>query len=121
MRSGRLIIIGVVLLDIIVIILIATLAFIPQNANPAFAAAVEFTQAAGEGNDTVATALLDTPLQEYVQANCPEGSVSASAPPAAFCCILRNADRKLSASDDFWTSRDFVCLTDSRTALSVDG
>src|SRR5436190_2646806 len=77
MRSGRLIIIGVVLLDIIVIILIATLAFIPQNANPAFAAAVEFTQAAGEGNDTVATALLDTPLQEYVQANCPEGSVSA--------------------------------------------
>jgi hypothetical protein len=77
MRSRRLIIIGAVLLVIIVVILIATLAFIPQNANPAFATAVKFTQAAGEGDDATAMALLDTPLQEYVQANCPDGSVSA--------------------------------------------
>jgi len=77
MRSGRFIIIGAVLLVSIVIILIATLAFIPQNANPAFATAVEFSQAAGEGDDAAAMALLDAPLQKYVQANCPEGSVSA--------------------------------------------
>ncbi len=77
MRSGRFIIIGAVLLVIIVVILIATLAFIPQNANPAFATAVEFTQAAGEGNDEAAMALLDAALQEYVQANCPDGSISA--------------------------------------------
>jgi hypothetical protein len=77
MRSGRFIIIGAVLLVSIVVILIATLAFIPQNANPAFATAVEFTQAAGESNDTAAMALLDARLQEYVRANCPEESVSA--------------------------------------------
>lgn len=77
MRSGRFIIIGAVMLVIIVIILIATLAFIPQNANPAFAAAIEFTQAAGTGDDTTASGFLDTALREYVLTNCPGGSVSA--------------------------------------------
>jgi hypothetical protein len=70
-------IIGVGMTGIIVVLLIATLAFIPQNANPAFAAAVEFVQAAGEGNDADALSLLDTTLQEYVRTNCPESSVSA--------------------------------------------
>jgi hypothetical protein len=76
MRSGRFILIGAGLVGVSVVVLIATLAFIPQNANPAFAAAIEFTQAAGEGNDTAAMALLEMPLQAYVEANCPDGSVS---------------------------------------------
>ena len=59
------------------VIIAATLLLTPQEANPAFAAATDFMAAAGAGDDTVAFALLDTTMQAYVQANCPDGSAAA--------------------------------------------
>ncbi|MEO8395332.1 MAG: hypothetical protein ABI700_20220 [Chloroflexota bacterium] len=43
----------------------------PQGANPAFTAAVDFINAAGKGNDQVATALLSNAMKAYVAAHCP--------------------------------------------------
>jgi hypothetical protein len=77
MKSRRAIFISVAILIVIALIVVATAAFIPQNTNPAFAVAVDFVEAAGKGNDSVAIPLLDAPLQEYVQNNCPDSSVSA--------------------------------------------
>lgn len=49
----------------------------PEAANPAYDAAVRFANAAGQGDDATASALLSEELQSYVSANCPDGSVSA--------------------------------------------
>ncbi|MFW5772078.1 MAG: hypothetical protein ACOCZH_02055 [Phototrophicaceae bacterium] len=54
-----------------------TLVLTPERAKPAYAAAVDFMNAAGTGNDATAYALLTPTMQDYVDANCPEGSVSA--------------------------------------------
>jgi hypothetical protein len=77
MKSRRVIFIGAAILIVIALTVVATAAFVPQNTNPAFAIAVDFVQAAGDGNDAMAMPLLDVVLQDYVQNNCPDSSVSA--------------------------------------------
>lgn len=59
------------------VVVAVSLALVPQETNPAFAAALEFAQAAGQGDDAAAFARLSPDLQRYVAANCPEGRVSA--------------------------------------------
>lgn len=76
MKSKRYIWFGIIVL-LIVVILIATAVFAPESANPAFAAAVSFVMAAGEGRDEQALALLDENLQVYVRQQCPDGSAAA--------------------------------------------
>lgn len=55
------------------VVIVVTLALVPQETNPAFAAALEFAEAVGAGEDEVAFALLSPALQAYVQANCSDG------------------------------------------------
>jgi hypothetical protein len=50
---------------------------ITENLHPAYETAVEFTNAAGKGDDTTAFALLSSAMQNYVTEHCPDGSVSA--------------------------------------------
>ncbi len=55
------------------VVVVVTLALVPQETNPAFAAAVEFAEAAGKGDDATAFARLSPALQDYVEANCADG------------------------------------------------
>lgn len=64
-------------LAVFVLLIAATALLVPQQTNPAFAAAVSFVTAAGKGDDAAASALLSPELRTYVAENCPEGSVSA--------------------------------------------
>lgn len=76
--NRRKLLIGVLVIAVTLIALILlTAALIPQQTDPAFAAAVAFAQAAGRGDDETAFALLDEPMRAYVEANCPDGRVSA--------------------------------------------
>lgn len=54
-----------------------TLVFTPENSKPAYDAAVRFINAAGTYDDDTAYALLSPAMQAYVDAECPDGSVSA--------------------------------------------
>jgi hypothetical protein len=76
MTSKRLLWIALALVASVIIIIFVSLSLTPQT-SPAFDAAVRFANAAGTGDDTIAFALLSPQLQEYVRANCPDGSVSA--------------------------------------------
>ncbi len=60
-----------------IIIIAATLAFTPEQLEPAFDAAVRFNQALGAGDDESAFALMGADLRTHVEANCPDGSPSA--------------------------------------------
>lgn len=60
----------------VTLLVIVSLALTPPT-TPAFDAAVRFANAAGNGDDATAFALLSPQVQEYVSANCPDGSVSA--------------------------------------------
>lgn len=75
--SRRPMVIVVATIIIVVLIIILTAIFIPQNTNPAYAASVSFVQAAGRGNDAEAEALVGEALLDYIEASCPDGSVSA--------------------------------------------
>lgn len=73
--NNRIIItLGIIIAITIVIVLTALL--VPQGTNPAYAAAIAFTNAASSGDDDTAFAKLSPELQTYVEANC-DGSVSA--------------------------------------------
>ncbi len=76
MRNRRLWIAGSIIGAVILIIVI-TLALTPSNTHPAFAAAVAFMDAAGQGDDATAETYLAPDLLTYVAANCPNASVSA--------------------------------------------
>lgn len=67
---------AVVILAVAVVVVV-TLALVPQETNPAFAEAVKFAEAVGKGDDANAYPLLSADMQQYVQRNCPDGSVSA--------------------------------------------
>jgi len=78
--SHRRLLIAAVSIGLIVVIIgiiILTLALTPEQAHPAYTAAVEFVNAAGHGDDAAAFALLSDDLQTYVSENCADGSVSA--------------------------------------------
>jgi hypothetical protein len=76
MTSKRLFWIAIAIVASVIILIFASLSLTPQT-SPAFDAAVRFANAAGTGDDDTAFALLSPELQEYVRANCPDGSVSA--------------------------------------------
>lgn len=69
--------IGAGIIAALLIVVVVTLAFVPSQTNPAFAAAEQFARAAGQGDDAAALALLSDEMQAYVAANCPDGSVAA--------------------------------------------
>ncbi len=61
----------------LLVVIVVTLLLVPAETNPAFDTAVTFVNAAGKGDDATALPLLDETLQAYVEANCPDSSVSA--------------------------------------------
>ncbi|NDJ62305.1 MAG: hypothetical protein GYB67_14355 [Chloroflexi bacterium] len=75
--NRRLILIIVGITAALAVVILLTAALVPEQLHPAFAAAVAFANAAGQGDDATAFALLGPELQAYVRANCPDGSVSA--------------------------------------------
>jgi hypothetical protein len=77
MQSKRKLWIGLAILASIAMVVVVTLALIPQETHPAFTAAVALVEAVREQDDTAAYALLSDAMQAYVTANCPVGSVSA--------------------------------------------
>ncbi len=54
-----------------------SLFLVPQQTNPAFAAATTFSRAALRGEEAAAAAYLSPELAAYVAANCPDGKASA--------------------------------------------
>lgn len=78
MKRSTLLLVGslFVLTIAVIVIVLLTAALTPESTNPAFAAAVEFTHAAGTGGDDMAFDLLAPAVQEYVRQNCPDGRVS---------------------------------------------
>ncbi|HYO87004.1 MAG TPA: hypothetical protein VER79_00030 [Candidatus Limnocylindrales bacterium] len=61
----------------VAIVIVITAALTPGQINPAFAAAVEFVEAAERDDDAAATVLMTPELAAYIAQNCPDGSVSA--------------------------------------------
>lgn len=59
----------------VVVVLTATL--IPQQLHLAYRAAVDFVNAAGNGDDAAAMSELSDDVRAYIADNCPDGSVSA--------------------------------------------
>ncbi len=76
MPSKRLLWIALALVAGVILLIIVSSAITPPS-TPAFDAALRFANAAGTGDDATAFALLSPQMQDYVRANCPEGSVSA--------------------------------------------
>ncbi len=70
MGSRTLVILGVVFVLVVMGLIALTLALTPENTHPAYDAAVRFMNAAGEGDEETALALLGADLQAYVAANC---------------------------------------------------
>lgn len=77
MKRSHFVLTAGALLVMVVLLIVATALLDPQNTSPAFAAAVDFANAAGSGDDAAALAHLSPELQAYVAANCPDGRVSA--------------------------------------------
>ena len=77
MTGKRLLLLGILAVLVLAVVVILTAALTPENTEPAFAAAITFTNAAASGDDETAFALLDETMQTYVLENCPDGSVSA--------------------------------------------
>ena len=68
----------VALVTILVIAAITIVSLvITENLHPAYETATDFVNAAGQGDDTTAFALLSSAMQNYVSEHCPDGSVSA--------------------------------------------
>ena len=73
MANNKLII-GVGGLIIVVIVLIlATVLFVPEDSHPAFATAIAFVNSAATGDDETALSYMSEGLQDYVAENCPNG------------------------------------------------
>jgi hypothetical protein len=106
MRSNRFLWIGLAALGLAALVLISlTLLLVPQETNPAFAAALAFANAAGKGDDETAFALLSADLQTYVQASCPDSSVSGcirSYTPPEWGDFLSVVFRRAAPAGDEW-------------------
>lgn len=82
-----------------------TAALTPENANPAFAAAVAFVNAAASGDDAAAMPLLTPEMQAWVQANCPNSSVAACVQaytPPEWGGLLRAVFRRAAPDGPAW-------------------
>jgi len=77
MNRRTLLIGALVTAAVLITIILLTAALTPQQTNPAYAAAVAFAEAAGQGDDATAGSYLGDELRAYVAANCPDGRVSA--------------------------------------------
>jgi hypothetical protein len=77
MTSRTLLWVGAATVIAVLGIVVLSVYLTPEGLNPAFAAATEFMNAAGQGDDEAALALLTEGLQAYAGENCPGGSVSA--------------------------------------------
>lgn len=75
MTRRRLFITLAIIFATAVVLVGLTAALIPQD-NPAFATALDFSRAALTGDDDSARALLGADLRDWVDANCPDASVS---------------------------------------------
>jgi len=104
-RTRTLVIIAVVLVAAIAAVVLIASQFTPQGSNPAFTTAVDFVNAAGKGNDPVATALLDNAMKAYVAAHCPNGSPSAcveSYTPADWGALQEAIYRRAAPDGQAW-------------------
>lgn len=77
MQSKPVLLIGLVTALALLVLVVLTAVLVPEKTHPAYAAATQFMNAAGTGDEDTAFALLDEPLQAYVRAHCPDGRVSA--------------------------------------------
>lgn len=68
---------GLIIIISLIALVLITLALTPQATNPAFEAAVQFANAAGQGDDASALPLLSADLRDWVQENCEGGRPSA--------------------------------------------
>lgn len=73
---NRTVLIAVGIIIAVVVVIVVTAIFVPQGTNPAYAAAIEFTNAASSGDDETASTHLSDELTAYVADFC-DGSVSA--------------------------------------------
>ena len=76
MRKLNPVVVVAVLIGLVAVVVITAL-LVPQETNPAYAAAIEFVNAAGKGNDEIAMSHLSAELKNYVADNCRDGGVSA--------------------------------------------
>ncbi|MFN8378331.1 MAG: hypothetical protein U0452_06620 [Anaerolineae bacterium] len=89
----------------VALVVLVTAALTPSQLNPAFAAAVEFVEAAERGDDESATALLSPELATWVTAQCPDGSISACVQaytPEAWGDLISAVFRRAAPDGDAW-------------------
>jgi hypothetical protein len=119
MRSKRVLwVAGILLLGVGIVAV--TLLLTPQETNPAFAAAVNFMNAAGKGDDATASTLLSDELLAYVAANCPDGSVSACVQgyiPPEWGDLISAVFRRAAPDGDAWDV-DLIATYEQDTGAS---
>ncbi len=105
MKSRIILAIGLTTFTVILVLLVVAIALTPQETNPAFAAAVMFVESAGKRADSAALALLDEPMQAYVEANCAEAKPSScitSYTPPEWGKLLSAVYRRSAPDGDAW-------------------
>ena len=105
MRNRRLIWIAGALIVTLVVVVLVTAALVPSETNPAFAAAVAFSDAVGKGDDATALGYLTDDMRAYVEANCPDGSPSACVDaftPPEWGDMLSVVYRRAAPDGDAW-------------------
>ncbi len=105
MKSRTVLLIGLAAVITLALLIALTAALTPENTNPAFATAVAFVNAAAGGDDAAAMPLLTPAMQEWVRANCPNGSVAACAQgytPPEWGGLLRAVFRRATPDGPAW-------------------
>lgn len=77
LRSRTFLITLLITLVAIVVILAAALVLVPGQTSPAFQTALDFINAAVQGDNVRALANVSEPIRVYAAENCPDGSISA--------------------------------------------
>ena len=78
MQFRTILIVGIVALVVVIgIVALISTQLTPQATSPAFTAAVDFVNAAENGDDRAAFTLLNETMQDFVMANCTNGLPSA--------------------------------------------
>lgn len=76
MKPNPLVWVALATIVVVAAIIIASL-MITENLHPAYETAVDFVNAAGQGDEATAFALLSNAMQNHVSEHCPDGRVSA--------------------------------------------
>ena len=93
----------------------------PQASNPAFTTAVDFVNAAGQGDDTQALPLLDQTMRAYVAAHCPKASPAAcvqSYTPPEWGKLVSAVFRRAAPSGQAW---DVEIIANYQTGTGASG